>query len=321
MADFSTKSVSPFENLRFKQIGDLLTIIHDSKLHSREHLKKLYGHGGRNFEVTVHFLVLLGLVTLVGDSFELTSKEFGVLSPLELRRKVLAWLVQVPSSHQTDAFEFLRKFNSCDGQMRYCSHPATRSKESAVRNFLMEIDVIQKDREDYCYLLDPIHASLYALSKKSHSVISPDQLKRNLVAKELLGAEAEVIILKWEKERLGEPMAGAVQHVALANVAAGYDILSFSLRDGEFTPRYIEVKAVSRQSFGFYWSANEIQVASVLSQSYYLYLLPVITDKTFSLADLKIIQNPVETVLGQGSNWEVEGGLMHCVLGKTDAND
>ena len=38
---------------------------------------------------------------------------------------------------------------------------------------------------------------------------------------------------------------------------------------------YIEVKAVSPNTFTFYWSQREVDVAKVLGQHYYLYLLPV----------------------------------------------
>ena len=66
-----------------------------------------------------------------------------------------------------------------------------------------------------------------------------------------------------------------IEHTALRDVSAGYDIKSFDGKLGEDEnpiQRYIEVKAVSSQDYGFNWTRNEIEKSEYYNQDYYLYL-------------------------------------------------
>lgn len=79
------------------------------------------------------------------------------------------------------------------------------------------------------------------------------------------GLHGELIVLQFERERLtraGKPdLASRIEHIALSNPAAGYDVLSFG-EDG--TPRMIEVKATvagpSTQT-SFFLTRNELETA------------------------------------------------------------
>ena len=120
---------------------------------------------------------------------------------------------------------------------------------------------------------------------------------------------AELEILEYEKNRLStypELLAG-FEHISQSDVNAGYDIKSFDLEPGVkgfAKPRYIEVKAVSKLNFKFIWTRNEIDKSKVSGNQYYLYLLPVISDKKFDIAGLKIINNPYEKVFKNKNYWE-----------------
>jgi len=64
----------------------------------------------------------------------------------------------------------------------------------------------------------------------------------------------------------------------------------------------IEVKAVSKYSFKFYWSANELNNAKELGDRYYLYLLPMESKKDFK--GLQIVKNPFKNVINNPTKWE-----------------
>jgi hypothetical protein len=68
------------------------------------------------------------------------------------------------------------------------------------------------------------------LDATSVSANTPLDFQAILCAREKLGYEAELEIVKYETARLKNhpPLAKRIKHVAVENVSAGYDILSFT---------------------------------------------------------------------------------------------
>src|SRR5439155_26730503 len=93
--------------------------------------------------------------------------------------------------------------------------------------------------------------------------------------REQLGLDVECAVVDYERDRLGKEWAGEVQHIAREYPFANYDIESVTLVRGKPSPRFIEVKAVSADSFRFFWSKEEVETARVLGTEYFLYLVPV----------------------------------------------
>lgn len=88
-----------------------------------------------------------------------------------------------------------------------------------------------------------------------------------------LGLAGELLVMAHEQKRLRDAgrndLAARVEHVALSDSAAGYDILSFELDGGE---RFIEVKTTTGPaSTPFYISENEVSVSRQLQELYWLY--------------------------------------------------
>src|SRR3989339_352104 len=93
----------------------------------------------------------------------------------------------------------------------------------------------------------------------------------------------------------------------LENVLAGYDIKSFENyfdNNSMRIRRYIEVKAVSLNDFKFYWSKNEMLVAKVYGERYYLYLLPVKSNNVFDFNKLMIVKNPFKNIYLNEFEWK-----------------
>ena len=96
--------------------------------------------------------------------------------------------------------------------------------------------------------------------------------------------------LEFEKnrpEQLGYTMQSQlVRQVSEAYTNIGYDIMSFNA-EGIIYDRFIEVKVIDVTG-KFYWSSNEIYVASILKEQYYLYLV----SESLANIKIKIINDP-----------------------------
>ena len=111
--------------------------------------------------------------------------------------------------------------------------------------------------------------------------------------------------MEYEKLRLsGHPMLDKIEHVAIENVAAGFDILSFNNTKEPVLSRKIEVKSWLGKKL-FYFSAKEYEIADEEKENYYLYLVDRkgMTDADYSP---DIIQNPVANLFRSESDWQVE---------------
>ena len=107
--------------------------------------------------------------------------------------------------------------------------------------------------------------------------------------------------MKYEVLRIADKhLSRKVKRISEIDVSAGYDIVSFENSKSFNYDRYIEVKSFSGQPH-FYWSKNEIEVAKLYGDRYYLYLVNI-EKITKSNYDPTIIRNPVKTVMCS-ENW------------------
>jgi Domain of unknown function (DUF3883) len=201
--------------------------------------------------------------------------------------------------------EFLGHFKNMNGRFEITMNSERRGRFGGIRNLLLELEFLDHDLDKPRYWVSPQYLTAF-LDAKSVSASSPLDFQAILCAREKLGCEAELEIVKYETARLKNhpPLAKRIKHVAAENVSAGYDILSFTETKNVtgISDRLIEVKAVSPLDFKFFWSRNEIETARLHGQNYYLYLVPV--SKTgFDLGKIKIIQNPFHQVYMNDDSW------------------
>ena len=179
----------------------------------------------------------------------------------------------------------------------------------------MELGVVRHEAHRDCYNIAPEYLSLYVFAQDSANKQTPLMVGVINRARETLGLAAEKAIVSYERDRVGKTLENRVEHVALRNAAAGYDIRSVTVNEnGAVVPRYIEVKAVSSSSLQFYWTRNEVLTAKHLADWYYLYLLPVKNNGSFAIDELEIITIPHYTVLHEPDIWEVEPDVLRCCL-------
>lgn len=136
---------------------------------------------------------------------------------------------------------------------------------------------------------------------KSSKSLSLDNLNRINEKKSEYGREAEIWYLNYERNRLlNHPLADQIQMISDDNVAAGYDIVSFIDNTSLVYDKYIEVKSFSDFPRIFI-SANELETARVLENSYFLVLVNRQKISEPGYAPREIV-NPYDYFFGNSKN-------------------
>ncbi len=181
---------------------------------------------------------------------------------------------------------------------------------STVRNVLVSQGFISaiRDEQGTKFYINPTYDSLIAKHcRAKQKKISLEQLKKRLEKNELVGEKAELFVLSFEKERVGQPQCEGVKRISEIDVSAGYDIVSFNSGESQVPDRFIEVKAVS--SSGFFWSKNEYEIAKLKGENYYLYLVELSRVGESGYVP-EIIQNPALNVMDSDC-WLAEAQSYH----------
>ncbi len=305
-----------FDDLRLKNICHLISVLCETNLEMRSLIKERYNSQGTHYDETFLFLQN---VTGIKDTVNgiRVNNVFNDLAEnideKEIANKILLLIQEKKSPYRDELFKYLSKFNLDKDELTYQPSDLHRTEFSDVRNFLIEAGVVEYRSATDKYIIVPEQIHLYALAQETTKVVTPNVLKRCLARKDQLGREAEIAILKYEKARVGKAYENYVTHVALKNEAAGYDIKSITKIEGDqIENRYIEVKAVSPDTYRFYWTKNEMKVADLLKTKYFIYLLPVNPNKNFSFYKLKIIPDPITAILDSSDTWNVETDIVCC---------
>lgn len=145
--------------------------------------------------------------------------------------------------------------------------------------------------------------------KESSKKLSLEQLKARLEANALAGSKAEEFVLAFERRRIArQDLRERIKIISEIDVCAGYDIISYETDTSAHYDRFIEVKSISKNA-GFYWSKNEISIAKIKGNQYYLYLVDL---SQISKPDYvpMIIQNPALTI-AESADWFMEAESYH----------
>jgi len=307
MNDSSTHS--KFEFINLKNVLTLISVIKDSDLGLKSVIEHRFNQQATNFDKTSIFLETIGIV-------KLTEKEIGLQDDFGKpnKRIILDAIQRDKNLYRDEILSYLSTFSQIDGVIEYKPSELSRGEFSDARNFLIEIGVVKYKSEADKYIIAPENIHLYALAKEKTKPLTPARLKRKLIQKDKVGAAAELAVLEWEKNRIGKDYEDFIEHISVKNEAAGYDIKSITVGEDKIVPRYIEVKAVSPDSYRFYWSRNEINISGVLTINYYLYLLPVFSRMQFAFERIKIISDPVSEIFGTDDTWDIEEDVVCCRL-------
>jgi len=281
----------------------LIEVVSKDTTGDSELVHKRYERYGRSYFEVLNFLIAIGLVINKKNVIEISS---------QLKKhddsKIIVQIIKnriLQSKKLTDVYELLMKFKSTNVRFEYKPTDNDRFSESNVRNLLIKMDIIKYDQNEDTYFIETSDYTEFINKFEDHKKLSLKDFKIIESNRELIGAKAETVVLKYEQERLSSNrlLANRITYTALEDINAGYDISSFeSPEDNQ--PRLIEIKAVSPIDFRFNWSTNEVDAAKRLGKHYYLYLVPIINNLP-DISAAMFIENPASAVLNQNI-WHVE---------------
>lgn len=178
---------------------------------------------------------------------------------------------------------------------------------AAIRNVLISFGFINIHRDGglRIFVIDDIYErELVTFISDYNKNISLLQLQKKLKQNEEAGNLAELFVMDYESKRLINNQRNmSVRRISVIDVLAGYDIASFESPHSIVHDRFIEVKAIS-EGDGFHWSINEINIAKLKREQYYLYLVDLQNINNCNYMPT-IIRNPVKSVL-DSDEWFIE---------------
>ena len=312
MTAYSADHADPFDGLEWRQVLAMLSVLRECDYTKIEHIRRRYARLAPRFRETHAFMVCLRAVR-ESNGYVRPSAMLRAGGEAEARYWLMRQLFATRNRYRTQILRYLRKFSIENGEPVYRPSPSSGHQHSHVRNCLMELGVLCHDTDRAHYRISAQHIDLYVMAQDSVGRRAPATAAAVQRDRENLGIAAEEVIVSYERKRVGSTFASRVQHVALVNAAAGYDVRSVTINDnGMEEPRYIEVKAVSGSSLQFHWTRNEVDTAKLLTQWYYLYLLPVTAGRGFAIDRLQVIPDPHAVVLQAPDAWAVEPDVLRC---------
>jgi hypothetical protein len=298
------------------QIATLLDIVRNSKLRQLSFVESLYRERALNFAETLQFLQDIGWLQVNHDQLELTNKAdlFRLVRPRDYlgEGSIIKALTDTPGPYQNHLAAFLGHFHPSGSQIICRPSAQSRLEHGAIRNLLMQFGMVSHHAADDTYILHEHSTYLYFWAKHRRGAKTKEQLNKVAQQKDALGSAAEEVALDFEKERLGPAFAPFVDHVSKKHPGSCFDIQSLTLNGSTQLPRFIEVKAVPADSYQFFWSAAELEAASILQNSYFLYLLPALGANRFDLAGMQIISDPYTTVYQNPEAWTKQENVIVC---------
>lgn len=284
-----------FEKIDYKYLSDLYEICKRIKL--TELVKIEYSKKNKFLRENLNFLIDINFLRINGNNIlieDVNENEFD---------KSLFEKISKRSDYGQCLKEYLLNFTDKDGLYIFEPESIYNNLSSDLRNFLISSKKIDYKNGSYIILDN----SLLEFIKNKE--FSPSELEKILRDKKQLGDDAERLIFKKEQEKVTQIDSSLkIDHVALRDVAAGYDIQSFDKRDNKIEKIYIEVKAVSKSNYKFHLSVQEKQTANKLKDKYFIYLLPVDRSNSdnFDYDQLLKINNIDKSIFQNKLEWKVE---------------
>jgi len=226
-----------------------------------------------------------------------TEKAF-ILEPNRKQKDFLSINVFLISEKLDLVKKILYNFSrSSNGELWLSKEKAAALEDQNFLNLLLQLEILI-DKKDVIELSHQYIDFLETVVSETVTVITPDALEKSEAEKKEISKISEEYVLKNESSRLISTNAAKqsknINHVALKNVAAGYDIASFDGKDSQNHDRFIEVKAGKRTPIRFFLSRNEFETAKRLKGRYYVYYVCMEDKKP---RELYIFSDPTQGIM------------------------
>lgn len=261
------------------------------------------------------FLEKLGIVRLTEGEGEISGEYFPVDGDFESWKKVVGGALARNLSN-AEAMSDLLKAAHWNPETRewVIDRALVPWRQRGLRTLLAYLGILNRSQlaarhwsvsQEYQWLFRSA-AEKFNSKHVDKLGLSEEELRKRIAEQEVAGSEAEEWVLARERSRLRRhPMADLIQRISVKNSAAGYDIASFQTERSIIYDRMIEVKSHAGTS-EFFWSANEIETAKRLGDTYYL----ILVDRRKMLNPEYVpitLQNPYDAVFCKGADlWSVK---------------
>lgn len=316
MSVSSVDKTDTLDKVNTKQIRQLLSVVLQAHLRRVQFIEQIYTDGAQNFRETLQFLVDLGWISERAGELHLapsaSTAGTWLQSDEDMRQAILAALIGLSSPYRLAVATYIRKFKVAGTELRRRPSLSERTLQRPLRDLLMDLRIVSYRASDETYILQDSAVPLYVWATNFVRPSSRHTYEALQRGREELGYAAELVVIDFERKRLGAQLAHRVEHVSAAQPFACYDIKSATVTEGQAVDRYIEVKAVSDGTFQFYWSKSEVDVAKVLRDNYYLYLLPYAVGRGFDIEALIMMPDPHRVLSTDSKTWEIEEDVLVC---------
>ncbi len=173
----------------------------------------------------------------------------------------------------------------------YINRKCIQLKFACFRNLLLTLNVFENRTNNTYFICSDFVRSVqrYVMKRKT---TTQEELLAQLKKQAEQGECGEMFVLEYEKKRLkGHHKIEAIKQVSAIDVSAGYDIVSFNDLSSNKLDRFIEVKTYLGKPH-FHWSSNEMDIARLRANHYYIYLVSLCEINKDGYEPL-IIQNPI----------------------------
>ena len=265
----------------------------------------LFALESAGFNVTFDFFKEIGLVTLSnnkillkdGFKIKLDSLQGEYSYNVPIKQYILESILNAKKSKIKSLLDnLLDEFKVRDSELFKKKSVALPKYKKKIIVLLLDLKFLALKNDEY--IVGKNYPVIFKYISQRRG-ISHKQLLNILKEKDKIGKLAEERILAYEKERLlnfGYAELN-IEIVGRKNISYGYHIKSYEIRKNKLIDIYIEVKAVSKTDYKFYWSRNEKETAKQLKDKYYIYLLPVLSNEKFEIDSLKKIKDPYNYVI------------------------
>jgi hypothetical protein len=277
-----------------------------------------------NHETSISFAEQIGLLTTRGAAVGLTENGSGFadLNPGSLydlsegQKKLLLRICYLHGPLRKQAMGILKEFSQALGSdaLRWSIYDSSPLPDEWAAEHLNQLGLLR--RHDDGWEVSAEYTNTVAVFLEEGEGWSEEKFKEYLKEKEEVGKLGEDLVKAFEARRLtrmGHVVeARCIRRISNVRVNAGYDIESF---DGPSPAvnydRFIEVKAARGPKMHFFWSQNEIQVATRLGERYWIYFQGAVdVAKGIARNEPLMLQNPAKSVLQDGEFKTTPHGLI-----------
>jgi hypothetical protein len=300
--------------LAVDQFVVLFGLLESQSLLDKDFIASLFRKNAENFDETFNFLCQIKVLSDAQGKIAISKKFLSYLKQIQdlpgsqkremISEYLINSLLHSKSDTSQEFLEYIRNYRFSDGLFVYKPTSLDNVRFADTRNFLIDLGLVEYDANEKQYIF--LRPALLDEINDVEKVITVDVFEKVQKSKKELGDKAELVVLLYEKNRLAHlpKVASEIKHVSLEIVNAGFDIESFTeINNKDVAKRFIEVKAVLKNSFRFYWSRNELEKSKELGELYWLYLVQYTNKYVFDSENIDKICNPYRNVFLEQSEW------------------